>query len=127
MSYGLIGKFNKTNGRFNYFTFVIERWFRFLVPLLASFISIYLLPLFSNGPIANEGLKWVMPCCKNKTTLLSSLLFISNFNDIFPVESSFLTVKNYLRLIYNAFLTIYKQKNINRYSNIHFIHKSLQE
>jgi len=81
-SYIMIGKLNKTNGKFNYLTFLVQRWIRFSVPLLGSFLFIYLLPLFTGGPIIDEGLEWAIPVCKDPYILAKSFLYISNFNTI---------------------------------------------
>jgi hypothetical protein len=82
----MIGKLNKTNGKFNYLTFLVQRWIRFSVPLLGSFLFIYLLPLFTGGPIIDEGLKWAIPQCKDLYSLAKSLVYISNFNNIHPTQ-----------------------------------------
>ncbi len=87
MSYTMIGKLNKTNANFNYLTFLAQRWVRFSVPLLGSFLFIYLLPLFTDGPIIHEGLQWAIPGCKDPNILATSFLYISNFNTIFPMQS----------------------------------------
>jgi hypothetical protein len=86
MSYLMIGKLNMTNGKFNYLTFLVQRWIKFSVPLLGSFLFIYLLPLFTGGPVIDEGLQWAIPGCKDPFILATSLLYISNFNTIFPIQ-----------------------------------------
>jgi hypothetical protein len=78
----MIGKLNKTNGKFNYLTFLVQRWIRFSVLLLGSFLFICLLPLFTGGPIIDVGLQWAIPGCKDPYILATSFLYISNFNTI---------------------------------------------
>jgi hypothetical protein len=82
----MIGKLNKTNGKFNYLTFLVKRWIKFSVPLLGSFLFIYLLRLFTGGPIIDEGLQWAIPGCKDPYILATSFLYISNFNTILPSQ-----------------------------------------
>jgi hypothetical protein len=81
LSYGLLGKLEKTNGRVNFFSFLIERWIRLSVLMFGSFLFSYLLPISGDGPIWEYGIKWIVPACKDWKILLTSFLYISNFNN----------------------------------------------
>jgi hypothetical protein len=80
LSYGLLGKLEKTNGKFNFFSYLIQRWIRFSVPIFGSFLFIHLLPISGDGPIWEYGINWIIPSCKDWKILLTSFLYISNFN-----------------------------------------------
>lgn len=82
---GLIGKLRKANGKFNYIYYFVNRWFRFSIPLLGSFIFFYILPLLGSGPSWDYGMNWVMRGCESPLVVLFGFLYISNFNDQFGI------------------------------------------
>jgi hypothetical protein len=82
----MIGKLNKTNGKFNYLTFLLQRWIKFSVLLCGAFLFIYLLPLFTGGPFIDEGLHLAIPQCKDPYILATSFLYISNFNTMSQIH-----------------------------------------
>ena len=79
LSFGLLRRLDRTNGRFNYPMFVFQRWIRFVVLYLGSIPFLFLLPLTGDGPIWKIWANKVMIGCYDPTMIIKNLLFISNF------------------------------------------------
>ena len=81
LSYGLLRRLDRTNGRFNYPIFLFQRWIRFFILAFGSILFIYLLPLTGDGPIWQIAVNKFSNGCRNPINLVNNALFINNFND----------------------------------------------
>jgi len=82
---GLLGKLQKTGGKFRFINYLANRWIRFSIPLLGSILFFYLLPLLGSGPIWDYGVNWVIRGCESPLVVLFGFLYISNFNEQFEI------------------------------------------
>jgi peptidoglycan/LPS O-acetylase OafA/YrhL len=92
LTYTIIGKLEKSNGKFNYINYLLQRWLRISVSLFGSILMIYLMPLTGSGPIWHDGNVWLQPACRDMSSLLSSFLYNSNWNAArhnYPLTTSF--------------------------------------
>ena len=106
VSYGLYGKLHKTNGRFNYLTYLIRLWLKYAVPMFIVLLLFWLFPLTGDGPIWNYGVNLIMPSCKDNYSLFSSFFFFSNYriqdhNNIFDFGPGFSIVSE---MIWNCLI-----------------------
>ena len=74
-------------GEFSYLRYLLGRWFRLASVLLGSILLIYLLPLAGNGPMWFFNEQYVVAPCKRPSSLLSTFLYYSNWND--PLDDYF--------------------------------------
>ena len=81
LSYCLLRRLDRTNGRLNFPMFIFQRWIRFSVMILGSIPFLYLLPLTGDGPIWKIWANKVIIGCYDSTNIIKSLLFISNFEE----------------------------------------------
>lgn len=79
VSYGLLGKLYKNNGRFNYITYTIRLWLKYSIPIFVVVLLFWLLPLTGDGPIWNYGINLIMPSCYDSFSLFSSFFYFSNY------------------------------------------------
>lgn len=74
-------RLEKTFGEFIYLRYIVGRWLRLAPALLGSILALYLLPLTGKGPLWFFNEKYVVAPCKNSSSLLSTFLYYSNWND----------------------------------------------
>ena len=72
---------------FSYLRYLLGRWFRLASVLFGSILLIYLLPLAGNGPMWFFNEQYVAAPCKKPSSLLSTFLYYSNWND--PLDDYF--------------------------------------
>ena len=75
----MLRKLDKTNGVFNYFEFIFQRWIRVVVLLFGSVLMFYyLFPWTGEGPIWHLGEWFTNYPCKDGKRLLSTLFLYHN-------------------------------------------------
>ncbi len=85
----MINKLEKSNGKFNYISYVFKRWLRLSVSHFGSILIIYLTPLTGNGPIWHKCNQSLQPKCKSWTSLMSNIFYYNNWNEAindYPLE-----------------------------------------
>jgi hypothetical protein len=89
LSYSMINKLEKSNGKFNYISYILKRWLRLSVSHFGSILIIYLLPLTGSGPIWHRCYQLFQPTCRSTTSLMSNFLYYNNWNEAirnYPLE-----------------------------------------
>ncbi|XP_054166038.1 nose resistant to fluoxetine protein 6-like [Oppia nitens] len=85
ISYGLLRKLDKTNGRFNYFQFIVQQWLRFTILGFSSLLFFYLFRFTGEGPFWYYAVQY-NDGCKNPSQLFRILTFLNNFYE-FRIET----------------------------------------
>jgi hypothetical protein len=106
LSYSIINKLEKSNGKFNYISYVFKRWLRLSVSHFGSILIIYLTPLTGNGPIWHKCNQLLQPKCKSWTSLMSNIFYYNNWNEAindYPLDDiEFLGIVSRLKVDHRA-------------------------
>lgn len=70
---------HQTQGRFNYFRFLIKPWLRISVLMLGSTFAIYLFPLSGSGPLWYINNDIFSKPCKQTNTFLATFFMYTNW------------------------------------------------
>ncbi len=84
MTYNILGKLQKTNGNFNYGSFLWQRWIRVTIPIVGSILVTYMVPRLGDGPVWNLMWTSFQPACRHALYVLGSIFCYNNF--IFSIE-----------------------------------------
>ncbi|CAG2100017.1 unnamed protein product, partial [Medioppia subpectinata] len=118
LSLSILNALRKPNSAFKYWSFILQRYLRFVALMFGAIPFFILYGLTGDGPIWHTGVKWVTPGCENSDNLLKMAMLIHNFRhdikDMHQIADSkcnppswFISALMQLTLISTPFVLIY--------------------